>query len=37
VDEVLVDGGELGAEHVLQDLDDLVVAFHDSSLEGTGG
>jgi len=37
VDEVLVDGGELGAEHVLQHLDDLFVALHDSSLEGTGG
>ena len=36
VDEVLVDRGELRAEHVLQDLDDLFVALHDSSLGGTG-
>jgi hypothetical protein len=28
VDEVLVDGGQLRAEHVLQDLDDLVVPLH---------
>ena len=28
VDEVLVDRGQLGAEHVLQDLDDVLVSLH---------
>jgi hypothetical protein len=31
VDEVLVDAGQLGAQHVVQDLDDLVVPLHDTS------
>ena len=37
VDEVLVDRRELGAEHVLQDLDDFVVPLHGNPLLASVG
>jgi hypothetical protein len=36
VDEVLVDRGQLGGEHLVEDLDDLGVAVHVRGSQGSG-